>query len=214
MSPTANSNSSTLLYNKFIVRDEDTKAFQLSTKLLNMGYSALKMESLIEKSLGPMRVLRDKFGETIPLGILHGAEGLVIEELPGTFLFRFVLEPGKKFNLHTAAPGKAILAYLPSDERENLIERISFKKFTNRTILSKEDYKTNLKSVRKKGFAIDNAEEIEGMHCLAAPIFNRQKYPIAAIWITGPSSRVHAKDFNKIGKEVKMCADKISKRLG
>ena len=68
--------------------------------------------------------------------------------------------------------------------------------------------------MREKGFSIDQAEEIEGMHCVGAPIFNRQGYPIAAIWITGPSFRLETSKLDVIGPKVKKCADNISKNLG
>ena len=52
------------------------------------------------------------------------------------------------------------------------------------------------------------------MHCIGAPIFNRLGYPVAAIWITGPSIRIKEKEFMAIGKDVKKACLKISKGLG
>jgi DNA-binding IclR family transcriptional regulator len=206
--------TSTLQNNEYLIRNEETKEFQLTLKLLNMGYAAIGDETLIEKALPMMKELRDKIGETVPLGILHGDEGIVIEEVPGAHSFRFVLEPGKKFNLHTAAPAKAILAFLPNADLESKISKIKFEKFTDRTITNLNDYKICLDKVRNCGYAIDYAEEIEGMHCISAPIFNRKGFPIAAIWITGPSRRISSTDFDKIGEEVKKHAKSISKSFG
>ena len=206
--------TSTLLEFGYLVRDEESLIFQLSQKLLTMGYAALTEESLIEKSIGVMRRLRDRYMETVPLGILHGNEGLVIEEVQGTHSFRFVLEPGRRFQIHSAAPGKAIVAFLPEEEREQLIKEAKFIKYNDRTIGNKKDYRDVLIKVRQCGYAVDNAEEIEGMHCISAPIFNRHGYPIAAIWITGPSYRINHKDFEQIGSDVKKATYRISKSLG
>jgi DNA-binding IclR family transcriptional regulator len=206
--------TSTLLENGYLVRDEETLVFQLSQKLLTMGYAALTEESLIEKSIGCMRQLRDRYKETVPLGILHGNEGVVIEEVQGSHSFRFVLEPGRRFHIHSAAPGKAMVAFLPEDERESIIKQAKFIRYNERTISSKNEYRKVLEQVRQCGYAIDNAEEIEGMHCVSAPIFNRHSYPVAAIWITGPSHRIKHKDFEKIGNDVKKATYRISKSLG
>ncbi len=206
--------TATLFDRGYLNRDEDTKAFQLSQKLLVLGYNALTEESLVEKALDHMRRLRDMFGETVPLGVLHGHEGMVIEEVPGIHSFRFVLEPGRKFQLHTAAPGKAMIAFLPKEAQEKIFKKIVFKKYSSRTILSLEKYRRVLTKVRKDGYSIDHAEEIEGMHCISAPVFNRHGKPIAAIWITGPSIRIPESEFEKIGKQVKKHADSISKSLG
>jgi DNA-binding IclR family transcriptional regulator len=139
---------------------------------------------------------------------------VILEEVTGTHAFRFVLEPGKSFNLHTSAPSKAIIAYLPKHEQDILINNIKYERYTKNTIVTKKDFLQTLKEVNKQGFAIDHAEEIEGMHCLGAPIFNRKGLPIAAVWITGPSIRIKQSDFDTIGRDVRFHADKISRNLG
>lgn len=206
--------TSTLVDNHYLIRDEVTKKYQLSQKLLTMGYSALGEQTLIEKALPIMRELRDELGETVPLGILHGNEGLIIEEVPGKHSFRFVLEPGRKFHLHTSAPAKSIIAFLKEEEKNKIISTIEFTKYNERTILSPSEYKKHLLTVRQKGFGIDYAEEIEGMICIAAPIFDYKGYPFASIWISGPSFRLKDKDFDKIGSKVIKYADRISRSLG
>lgn len=205
---------STLHNYEFINRDEEYKTFCLSLKLLTVGMHALSEPTLVEKSLKAMRSLRDEYKETVPLGILRGAVGMVIEEVQGTHLFRFVLEPGRKFNLHTSAPGKAIIANLPQRERVELIDKIEFKIFNERTISNKEIFLKTLKKVCNNGYSVDKAEEIEGMHCIGAPIFNRHGHAFAAIWISGPSMRIDPKDFHAIGLNVRKHADSISLSLG
>ncbi|MDQ7817990.1 MAG: IclR family transcriptional regulator [Melioribacteraceae bacterium] len=206
--------TSTLVDTNYLIRDDETKKYQLSQKLLTMGYSALGEQTLIEKALPVMRELRDELGETVPLGILHGNEGLIVEEVPGKHSFRFVLEPGRKFHLHTSAPAKSIIAFLKEDEKNKIISTIEFQKYNERTILSAPEYKKHLLTVQQKGFGIDYAEEIEGMICIAAPIFNYKGYPFASIWISGPSFRIKEKDFDKIGNKVIKYADRISRSLG
>ncbi len=206
--------TSTLLDNDYLIRDEETKVFQLSLKLLTLGHAAISEQNLVDKSLHVMRHLRDIYKETVPLGILSDTEGITIEEVQGTHPFRFVLEPGKRFHLHTSAPGKAMVAYLPDNEREELLDKIDYIQFNERTITNKEDYRRVLEAVREKGYSTDCVEETEGMNCVGAPIFNRKGYPVAAIWITGPASRLKKSDFDKIGKDVRKHADKISAELG
>ncbi len=205
---------STLHNHDFLKKDDDFKTFTLSLKLLTVGIKALSEPTLVEKSLKVMRSLRDKYKETVPLGILKGEMGMVIEEVQGLHPFRFVLEPGRKFNLHTSAPGKAILAFLDKNERDKIIDKIEFEVFNKRTINNKDKYLKALKEVRKNGYSVDKAEEIEGMHCIGAPIFNRQGTAFASIWISGPSLRIREKDFHKIGLDIKKHADSISLSLG
>ena len=67
--------------------------------------------------------------------------------------------------------------------------------------------------MRKKGYAWDLAEETEGMHCVGAPIFDYRHRPIAAIWITGPSSRIRVENIDEIGADIRQHADVISDSL-
>ena len=175
---------------------------------------ALSDPALVEVALPVMHSLQKVYKETVPLGIIKDDKGVILEEITGTHPFRFVLEPGKPFNLHTSAPAKAILAFLPKEEKELLIKKIKYTKYTENTILNTQHYLKILKQVKNQGYAIDHAEEIEGMHCIGAPIFNRKDYPVAAIWITGPSIRIHESNFDAIGQVVREHANKISKKLG
>ena len=71
-----------------------------------------------------------------------------------------------------------------------------------------------LEKVRGKGYSVDNGEEIEGVNCVGAPIFDAHGYPIASIWITGPGERIKESQFDEIGAKVRSYADIISVRLG
>lgn len=205
--------TSTLLASGFLNRNKETKTFYLSLKLLSVGIKALNDPPLVEQSLPIMHKLQEKYKETVPLGILRGNMGVVLETVVGSHLFRYILEPGKIFHLHTSAPGKAIMAFLPIHECEELIKKINYQKFNIRTIRNPLELYKALDEVRKNGYAVDNAEEIEGMHCIGAPIFNRKGYPVAAIWITGPSMRIKHEDFHHIGIDIKHHAELISKRM-
>jgi DNA-binding IclR family transcriptional regulator len=64
------------------------------------------------------------------------------------------------------------------------------------------------------GYGLDCAEQIEGIHCVGAPIFNHRGYPIAAIWVTGPSFRFPEADLPRMGIKVVAAAQRISQRFG
>lgn len=204
----------TLYERGYLMREDDTKDFRLTKKLLVIGYGALSEKNLVEYALGSMRELRDETMETVPLGVLNNGNGIVIEQVSGLHMFKYVLEAGKLFHLHTAAPAKAILAFLPENEQNKTIEKMSFEKFNPRTIADPETYKEVLAITRQNGFSIDRGEEYEGMHCIGAPIFDQHGYPIAAIWITGPSDRIRKENFDNLGRRVKFYANQISRKFG
>lgn len=198
----------------YLLRDEATKSFALTRKLFSLGHTGADEHSLVERSLEFMRTLRDDTKETVLIGTLLGTEGVVLEQVVGRHNFKFMVEPGLRFYLHTAAPGKAIIAHLPEKEARSLVEQLPMPRLTNRTITSQLGFHRELEKVRELGYAVDCSEEFEGQHCLAAPIFNSYSYPIASVWITAPSIRLPETDFHKVGLRIAQSAREISKRFG
>lgn len=207
--------SRTLEDRGYIERDELTKRLRLTQKLLRLSCRTSSGErSVTECSLEAMRALREDTMETVLLGTLSGSEGIVIEQISGKHPFRFVVDVGVRFALHTAAPGKAILAALPTAEADFIIAQMPFTRFNEHTIQTASAYRKELQKTRETGYGVDAGEEREGAHCIGAAILNRQGHPVAAVWVTGPSSRLPVRDFPKIGKQVKDTAAQISAKLG
>lgn len=204
----------TLLSFQYINRDERSKQFSLSGKLLWLGYSAVNEQNLVEKSFDIMHDLRDLVQETVLIGVLLGDQGTVLEQVPGTYSIKFLVDPGAHFPLHTAAPSKAILAFTPEPSQKKIVDAIDFKVFNKKTITGKRKFYEVLSNTRAMGYGIDLGEEIEGIHCVAAPIFNRHGFPTAAIWTTGPAERMPVNKIHQIAEIVSRHARLISQRLG
>jgi IclR family KDG regulon transcriptional repressor len=87
------------------------------------------------------------------------------------------------------------------------------KKFTKNTITSKKKLFEELKITRERGYAIDNEEIEDGLRCIAAPIFNAEGNVIAAVSISGPSSRINETTYDEYSKYVVKTAKLISGEL-
>jgi len=207
--------SRTLEERGYLERNEATKKFQLTQKLLRLSCAPAAGErSLTESALETMRSLRDQTLETVLLGTISGSEGIVLEQVPGRHPFRFCVDVGVRFELHTAAPGKAMLAALPPAEARALMDRMSFTRFNARTITKRATFEAELRRTRACGFGVDEGEEREGAHCVGSVILDRQGAPAGGIWITGPSSRLPASSFASVGCLVRDAALLISTKLG
>lgn len=198
----------------YLNREPEQKRYGLSRKLLALGYAAIDEMNLVEKSLGPMRSLRDATRESVLLGTLSGGSGVVLEQLPSPQPIKVTVEIGHRFPLHTAAPGKAMLAFLDVAQRDAIVDSMEFTRNTRHTITTKAAYLDELRRVREQGYAVDRGEEVEEIHCVSAPIFNRRSEPIAAIWATGPRTRLTKGRIAEVRAIVVEQADIISRRLG
>lgn len=206
--------TATLEERGYLMRDADDMRYRLTRKLLSLGYAAVGEEKLIEYSLDVMQALRDATHETVLVGIRADLHGLVLEQVAASQPVKFLVDPGTQFPLHASAPGKVLLAFLPRAERSAFLDKLTYTRYNERTLDTRAKFERELERVSKQGYGVDFAEQIEGLHCVGAPIFNHRGYPIAAIWVTGPSFRFSTADLHRISDDVTASASKISKRFG
>lgn len=206
--------AATLTLRGYVERDEETKTYRISRKLLGVGYSAVGEARLPVVAAPVLTALRDATGETALLGTLAGAQGVVLDQVASSHPVKVVVEIGHAFPVHTAAPAKAMLAFWSREAQEEFVERMKFPRRTPRTITSVRAFLKELKAVHAQGFALDRGEESETFACVAAPVFDSHGKPVAALWISGPSDRVTPAVYARFGALVKRHAEMLSSKLG
>jgi len=194
--------------------EEKNRRYFSTPRLLYLGYAGMKNNGITENSIDIMHSIRDEINETVMLGTLLGNEVIIIEQLPSFQFIKSTTEIGHRVNIHTSAPGKAIAAFLPANEMNELVSHLAFVRYTGQTIPSQHDLLSELESVAEKGYATDNGEEIPEIHCVGAPIFDYRNYPIAAVWCSGPAFRFDRESQAAIGEQIKKYALQISRRFG
>lgn len=205
---------STLIFKNYLQKNETTKKITLSRKMLTLGISSMNEQSIVEMSIDVMRALRDELKESVMLGVLLENKGTILEQVSSSYPVKLFVEQGTQFYLHSSVGGKCILAHLPTDQRDKILKKLTLTKFTKNTIVSKKIFREELNEVKKLGYAFDNGEDIQGIHCIGAPIFNEHGYPVAALWITAPHGRLPHDEFNSKGKIIAKYALEISVKLG
>ncbi len=205
--------ATTLANHGYLERDGGRR-LRLTRKLLAVARAALGETRLIETALPFMRALRDDIRLSVFLGARAGTEGAFLDQAPGGAPFQLTIEPGSRFLLHCSAPGKALLAFLPGTEIEDILDRLPLRRFNARTLSTREALRRELAGARRAGFAVDRAEQYEGLHCVAAPVFNQSGEPAAAVWTSSTPGYLPAARFPAFGRKVRACADAISRALG
>lgn len=198
----------------YLRKEEVSGKCFLTRKLFALGLSTLGTATIIEHAYEPMRRLRDQLKETVVLGTLMSDRVVILEQILGSHHFSFMLKPGMEVCLHASAPGKAILAYLDAGERDSLIDTIQFTRHNENTIISPERLREELLEVARTGYAVDWGEELTGVHCIGAPVFNQSGKVAASVWITGPAERLSDKAREDYSRDVIACADEISGKMG
>ena len=205
--------TNTLLAKGYLVKAEGTKRFSLSRKLITMGQMALADKPIVPTAIDVMQECRDEVKETVLIGTLVKSEFVVMEQVLGSHPFKFSVDLGVRLTLHVSAPGKAVLAYLPDGELDEILKEMRLVRYNEKTITTKRGLRDELRQIRECGFALDRGEQLNGIHCVGAPIFNRHRQPVAAMWITGPEDRVPKESFPDLGKTMRKYADRVTERL-
>jgi IclR family KDG regulon transcriptional repressor len=204
----------TLKLNNYLDQNPDNRKYRLGLKLAERAAVLLDQINLRKIATPFLEELRQWSGESINLAIRDHNEVVYIERLFGHHSLGIRSELGKRARLHSTALGKAILANMNLEETQDILTGYEFIPITPKTITNLTDFLEELERVRKNGYAIDEEENELGGRCLAAPIFNNDGIPVAAVSISVPVQRLPREKIIEYGTRIKEAALDISRNLG
>jgi DNA-binding IclR family transcriptional regulator len=207
--------ATTLMLRGYIERNEASKVYKLSTKLLSLAQGAAGSVTLLEAAKANMRTLRDTTGETVLLVTRVGQLAVVLDLMESEQAIRMSAKVGQGYALHACPGGKAILAAMPEVERRLLLKGGKLAAVTRQTRSSVKMLSTDLAQTVKQGFAKDGKGELDlSFRGVAAAVTDSQGGVVAALWICGPTQRLNATKLSALGVAVKRQAAQLSAELG
>jgi IclR family acetate operon transcriptional repressor len=202
-----------LLAHGYVEIQEPGRRLVLTRKMLAMSQPKSDERSLVQLAHEPMRWLRDSTGESAHVGVRVEQNCLVLDRVIGSQPYKCYVEAGTMGPLHAAAPGKALLAWLPQKKLDEFLADYPFRALTGSTITSRRVFVDHLRLVRQRGYAMDLGETMEGHHCLGAPIFDANEMPIASLWITAPAARLSEAESERLAPAVIRAAQMVTEVL-
>jgi DNA-binding IclR family transcriptional regulator len=182
--------------------------------VLSLGQSFLNRLDLPEIARASMSTLSQTSNETVHLAILDGTDMLYVGKVNSPQSVRMHSSIGTRNAIYCTAVGKAVLAFLPLEERDALVDQITLVARTPNTITDKAALTKHLELVRAQGFAVDDIENEPGIRCAGAPIFDHTGRPIAAISVSGPAYRLSNAQLAELVEAVVTASRAISGELG
>jgi DNA-binding IclR family transcriptional regulator len=152
--------------------------------------------------------------ETVNLAVLDQKTALYVDVIESPHEFRLSSRVGTRRSLHVTALGKALVAFLPRETQETILDSIAFQAATPRTIGNLVQFRQELEKVRRQGYAVDDEEAVQGARCVSAPVLNSAGEPIAAVSVSGPVTRVSPNLVNALAGAVTSAAGAISAAMG
>jgi len=186
----------------------------LGRKLLELGSRAMAKQESWEHARPFLERLVAETGETAHLGVLRGREIISMVNADSPHTLRMPATVGRGNPLHCTSLGKAVLAFLPREQVDELIPEHGLRAYTPRTITSRAAFRTELERVRRRGYAVDDEEIEEALKCIGAPIRDCSGNVIAAISIAGPASRMKQDAMPRLIRSVTTAAAQLSAEMG
>jgi IclR family transcriptional regulator, acetate operon repressor len=185
---------STLEERRYVTRDVLTGAYHIGPAFLPL--QAQQLAVMADRARPHLERLRDRFGETVNLGMLDGNRVAYVEIVESQRSMRLSARRGDRDPLHCTALGKAIASSLPWERVVAILEADGMPRKTDATITDPGLYQQELERTREQGYAIDNGENEPDGRCVAVP-FPDAPLP-ASVSLSAPAARFPLRDVPKV----------------
>ncbi len=156
--------------------------------------------------------LRDTVNETIHLSVpdaLHSV--VVVDRVDCDHAVRTYHAIGDTSPLHATASGHAVLAHLAKADVDEVAAG-TLEGYGEETITDPVQLRSELQRVRKRGYAVNHNQYLQGVCAIAAPVLDGDGVPLAAVAVSLPDSRFEPGRLPELGRLVAETAAEITAR--
>ncbi|MCF7550640.1 IclR family transcriptional regulator [Pseudonocardia sp. WMMC193] len=182
---------------------------RVGTRLFELGQLAARPRSLRDAAAPHLADLREATGETVHLAVSDGAEVLYVQKLESRRVPDVESRVGGRMPLYCTAVGKVLLAHAPADVVREVLAG-PLERRTPRTVVAPGLLERELARIRETGVGEEREESTVGVACVASPVFATSGEVVAAVSITGRSTRI---DPSRLAPAVRTTALGISRSL-
>ncbi|MFU2047436.1 DNA-binding transcriptional regulator KdgR [Avibacterium gallinarum] len=197
-----------------VAQEGETDKYRLTLKLFEISARALEYVDLIDLANKEMEAISKQTGETLHLGALDGSEIIYLHKIDSTYSLRMYSRVGRRNPSYSTAIGKVLLSALSDEEVENLLKEVEFVQHTENTLKNIDELKQELALIRQQHYAEDKEEQEVGLHCVAAPIYDRLGHIVAAISVSLPLVRFEKENLAHLVEMLHQAGRNVSKQLG
>lgn len=172
-----------------ISRDESTRRYRLTSKLLHFGFSYLRSSDLVNRCSPHLLELNNRSSETTNLTVLDGTEIVFVMRLLSRHVANFDTIVGSRLPAYCTAPGLAMLATLGDVAIDKILASSELKQHTPFTVVDPGMIRNKINQARQAGFAFVSEEITIGDISIAAPVIGEDGLAMGAINVAVPTSR-------------------------
>lgn len=212
---TASRHLNTMLDWGFLERDDSTGYYSPGYETIALAGTALLNNDAYRYAYPELQRLSYRYVVHSHMAVQRGVEIVHLISSSCENTMDLFIPMGHRQPMYCSAMGRAILAYLAEDKAMEILKKSELNKMASETKIDIEDIKQELINTRQKGYCVLLNELSESKASLAAPIFNRQRFPVAAISVSISAQGMrHPQRERELAKAIKGAAGRISGKLG
>jgi DNA-binding IclR family transcriptional regulator len=192
------------------VQSPADRRYRLAGKALSLSHDTSNHADVRLLARAHLAKLRERWNETVNLGIIEGHHVVYIEVVHSTATVRVMSWIGQRNVLTSTALGRAFLSRIPADELQQLISLLPD---TPKSASAQAELLEEIEVCRERGYAIDDEANEPEVLCVGSAIADVSGSPIAALSVSGPAYRMRP-HVTEIGVSCVAAANAISTALG
>jgi IclR family acetate operon transcriptional repressor len=175
----------------FLSREPGGRAYIIGDRLSRFGLDVLRNDAAATERRMVLRRVVNAIGESCNLAVLSKGALIYLDRIEAQWPLRLHIPIGSvAMPPHCCASGKLLLAYLPVEDRQRLLNLMALERFTLRTITDRQVFASEMDRIVSTGYAVDNEEYVLGVACVAVPVRNRHREIVAAVAVQGATARL------------------------
>ena len=203
----------TLREQGMLSHDPERGTYGMGMRLVRLAHAAWAQASIAPIARPYVDQLSSRLGETVHLAQFDAGQVLYVDKRNAQNPIQMFSEAGKIGPAYCTGIGKAMLAFLPSEELEQALRAQSFQRHTPATITTGQGLRRELKSIRRSGISYDREEHERRIICVAVPILNEAGAPLGGLSVTSSTLRHSLSELTTYAPELQATARTIAARL-
>jgi IclR family acetate operon transcriptional repressor len=201
------------LENRRFVQFAESK-WHVGARSFTVGATFARRRNFSTQAIPYLRRLRDLTRETANLAVVDDEFIVVLTRIESREIMRSLTKLGGRVAMVASGVGKAVLATYSNEDVSAIIRHHGMPRLTEKSIVRPGDLFKQLETIRRQGYALDDEEACMGLRCIAAVVYNDCSEPLAAISVSGMTSRLTADRLAALGETVREVAAELTVALG
>jgi len=204
----------TLEKRRFVQFDPTCSKWHVGAQSFAVGATFTRRRNVVAQAVPYLRKLRDRTRETANLAVVDDEAIMVLTRVESREIMRSLTKVGGRVAMVASGVGKAVLATYSDAEVGAIIRHHGMPRLTEKSIVRPGDLFKELAAIRRQGYAVDDEEACMGLRCIAAVVYNDCSEPLAAISVSGMTSRLTDDRLPSLGQAVREVAAELTTALG